>query len=301
MRPLSEHLPKPMLPVLGRPLLSRIIDNLHQAGIDGVVVNTHHLSKIIRDHVRRLPKGSDVRLSHEPEILGSGGGLVRAGEFLGSEDCFLYHNGDELTDLDLRAVIESYREGFPLATLTLTDREPCNNVLVSKEGEILDIAGLGRKPVPPGARSLAFTGIAVFSREILGLLPPKGFSSVMQALVGEIGRRPGCVRAFLPKKFYWSNLEDVGQYLEAHRDLLVRRVGRWPDIPDGPAFIHHQAALSPRAELSGFVSVGPNCRIEAGASLEDCVLLEGAAVPMGARHSRVVIGKDFVVKEDAGS
>ncbi|MEE8424835.1 MAG: hypothetical protein V3S11_03355 [Elusimicrobiota bacterium] len=123
----------------------------------------------------------------------------------------------------------------------------------------------------------------------------------MKALIGEMEKRPGCVRAHLPKDFYWSNLEDAGQYLEAHRDLLVRRAGRWPDLPGGPVFIHDQAKLSRKAELSGFVSAGPNCSIEAGASLEDCVLLEGVVIKKGARHEYSVIGKDFVVQGEARS
>ncbi|MFH1724914.1 MAG: NDP-sugar synthase [Elusimicrobiota bacterium] len=307
MRPLTDRIPKALIPVLGRPLLGAILDNLAAAGADPIVVNTHHLAGRIEEFAARLPGRERVVLSHEPLILGSGGALVKARSVLAEEDLFVYHNADELTDLDLRSVIAAHEENrargarsAPVATLALADHGPENKVMVSREGEVLDIAGgLGVAP-PSGGRTLAFTGIAVLSREIFDYLPAEErFASVMDALRKAMAARPGCVRAFAPGGFYWSNLEDVSGYLDAHRDILVKRLMRRGDLPEGPFHIGLGAEVSSKAELSGFVSVGSGCTVEAGAALEDSVLLEGAVVRAGESRSGAVVGDGFVVTERA--
>ncbi len=300
MRPLSDHIPKPLLPILGKPLLERILDNLSPIVAKPVVVNTHHLAGKIADFVSALPDPGAVRLSHEPEILGSGGALVLARETLTTDGDFIYHNGDELTDIDIQEVVHRHGAVSPLATLALTDHGPENRVLVSENGEVLDIVeSLGIEP-PPGSRTLAFTGIAAISNRVFDHLPPEGPSSVMKALLKGMREDPGCVRAYVPEGIYWSNVEDIGRYLEVHKDILIDGKLRINGSAKEGIHICEGADISPRARLSGFVSVGPGAVVMDDAVLEDCVVFGGAVVPVGKAYSRTVISPDFIARAPEG-
>ncbi|MFH2202274.1 MAG: NDP-sugar synthase [Elusimicrobiota bacterium] len=298
MRPLSERLPKPLLPVAGVPLLARIIGGLGAAR--RVVVNTHHLPERIAVFTEGLAEKERVLLSHEPEILGSGGALVKARAVLAEDDIFIYHNADELTDFAVARAVSAHRgAGSPLATLVVQDSGPENKVLVSAQGEVLDIAGRRGVAPPAGSRLRAFIGIAVMSRRLFELLPQRErFCSVMEALLKGISAAPGCVCACAADGAYWRNIEDVGRYLDVHREILSEGLLRFPEVPRGPVQVCAGAEVDPGAELSGFVSVCRGARIEAGARLRDCVVLDGAHIGAGAVYAAAVVGDGFACRGD---
>ena len=154
LRPLTDICPKPLLPVLNRPLLGLVLAQLEDAGCLQVAVNTHHLADQVHDFLRSEPWGFLLSVSHEPEILGTGGGLRQLGDIL-REGPFLAVNADILTDLDLAAV---YRAHPPeaVSTLVLHDCPAYNNVWVASD-TVVSIGSPppgGRKSRPPLARAM---------------------------------------------------------------------------------------------------------------------------------------------------
>jgi len=129
LRPLTDICPKPLLPVLNRPLLGLVLAQLEAAGCVQAAVNTHHLADQVHDFLRSEPWGFLLSVSHEPEILGTGGGLRQLGEVL-REGPFLAINADILTDLDLAEVYRAHRPGA-VSTLVLHDCPAYNNVWVA--------------------------------------------------------------------------------------------------------------------------------------------------------------------------
>ena len=119
MKPLTDICPKPLLPVLNRPLLGVVLAQLEAAGCFQVAVNTHHLADQVHDFLSAEPWSFQLSVSHEPEILGTGGGLRQLGEIL-REGPFLAINGDILTDLDLAEIYGRHRAGA-VSTLVLHD------------------------------------------------------------------------------------------------------------------------------------------------------------------------------------
>ena len=103
LRPLTDLVPKTLIPVLNRPLLGLILAQVEDAGFSRVAVNSHHLSGQVQQFLASLPWGFNLSISPEPELLGTGGGLKRLGEILRGGP-FLAVNGDILTDLDLGAI-----------------------------------------------------------------------------------------------------------------------------------------------------------------------------------------------------
>ena len=129
LKPLTDICPKPLLPVLNRPLLGVALAQLEAAGCFQVAVNTHHLADQVHDFLRSLPWSFQLSVSHEPEILGTGGGLRQLGEVL-REGPFLALNADILTDLDLAGVYEAHHPGA-VSTLVLHDSPAYNHVWVA--------------------------------------------------------------------------------------------------------------------------------------------------------------------------
>ena len=187
LRPLTDHLPKPLLPVLGRPLLEIVLDRLAAIGVSAIGVNLHQGRERIARFLKRyaggalpgrpeateLPRaarGRGMRRGEdapgvprpvvtpfvEPEILGTGGALRNAAAFLSEEESFLLHNADVFCDADLEALVREHRRGGAVATLLLVDEPRVNTVRVAADGRILALGGpppdlaLGQSPGEAG-------------------------------------------------------------------------------------------------------------------------------------------------------
>ncbi len=135
LRPLSYQVPKPLFPILNRPLLGLILTQLGAAGFRRVAINTHHRAADLQLFLESQgPSPLEVFLSHEPEILGTGGGLRKLAGFLG-ESPFLVINSDILTDLDLAEAFRGHRQDA-LATMVLHDYPRFNNVWLDEAGQV---------------------------------------------------------------------------------------------------------------------------------------------------------------------
>ena len=119
LRPLTDVTPKCMLAIGDRPLLDLWLDEFDRAGVDEVLVNLHHLPDVVRRHIAGRAGPPVVRTFFEPELLGSAGTLLANREWVKDEDLFLACYADNLTDFDLRSLIDAHREHNPIATLTV--------------------------------------------------------------------------------------------------------------------------------------------------------------------------------------
>jgi len=222
LRPVTNRIPKPLVPVGERPLLANILLNLQQAGVTDFAVNTHHLGLLVEDYIRQSLFADKVTLYPEEEILGTGGPLVNARKQLLDGDAFILHNGDILTDLDLASVVESHRQSENLATMVLLDG-PENRVRVNSEGRIIDILDkLGFSA--ENTRMLTYTGIAVLSPQIFDYLPLKPeFSSIITGMLKAMadGRIVG---AFISEDVYWNDLGMVDKLLQANSDIVQGKI-----------------------------------------------------------------------------
>ena len=304
LRPLTDHLPKPLLPLLGRPLLDLILDRLAAAGTDAVAVNTHHLPELVADAVEARESGPAVTLFHEPEILGTGGALGNARDFLAQSETFLLYNGDALCDLDPRRLAAEHARHAPLATLLLTDWPEVNSVLLAPDGAVPQIGGPGRgsgvgsdsgpgdRAADPQGRWLTYTGIAMFSRQFLEWIPA-GPSSLVDALRRALREEPGSVRGFAPQDLAWNDLGTLRRYLDAVGGLVRGR-----DPSPAPVHLAPGAICEEGARHWGFLALGRGARVEAGSVLTDCVVLDGALVEDGEVHARAVLGDDWAATQE---
>lgn len=262
LRPLTELVPKALVPVLHRPALLRVADRLREAGVLTLCVNAHHHA----DQVARALPGAVV--AREPDILDSGGGVAHFRDLLQDDDCFLLHNCDAYTTLDLSRLVEDHRRHRPAATLVLVSNPATDKILVRNQ-EILEIG-------EPGPGRLTYGGVAVLTPEVLRHLEPGRPSSLVDAfrrLLRE--RRP--LRAHVQAEASWTDLGSLRSYLDLHRDLLTGRLP-WPDpgIPERPWSV--RAPLPGDVRLDGWGCVSEGAEVHHGTRLRDSVILPGASV-----------------------
>ncbi|HLB59880.1 MAG TPA: sugar phosphate nucleotidyltransferase, partial [Bdellovibrionota bacterium] len=145
--PLTQFIPKPLLPILNTPMLRYCLELFHHFGIQDVTINTHHLNDQINRFLEEM-KGFSFQISHESIILGSFGGVRKMWDLIGHEP-IISMNSDIVTTLDLHALINAHREKLSLITIGLIPGRgegTYTNVWVGKDGRILSVGGEAPKP-----------------------------------------------------------------------------------------------------------------------------------------------------------
>ena len=216
LTPYTDHTPKPLFPVAGRPLLDIIIRNLETAGCESIIINTHHLHYKIDAFLNSQKYSIPVKTLYEPVILGTGGAIKNAGDFWNNRP-FIVINSDIFTDINLLEVYRFHLGHNHPATLVLTDYEEFNNVLIGEDDYILGFENHCANHLPStnqrNIRRLAFTGIQVLNPEILDLIPANSFSNSIDVYRQMIscGKK---IRAFNPGNHSWNDLGTPWKYTE---------------------------------------------------------------------------------------
>jgi mannose-1-phosphate guanylyltransferase len=169
LRPLTDHIPKCLLPIGGRTLIDIWLDALDHAGVEEVLVNVHHHAELVTAHLTARGRRPAVRITWEPQLRGSAGTLRDHREWVAGDDFFLAINADNLTDFDLRTLIDAHRATPSLATLALfhaPQPSACGIVNLDPDGVIV---GFVEKPAAPTG-DLANAGLYAFDPAAIDLL-----------------------------------------------------------------------------------------------------------------------------------
>lgn len=219
LEPYTRTLPKPLFPVGGAPLLARHLTALARAGCTAVAVNVHHLHEQIAAFLSSREWGIPVRVSYEPEILGTGGGMKQLAEFWGSAP-FLTINADVVCDLDLAALYRAHLDQEGLATLVMHDHADFNSVAVDGSGRIRMMPPRALSEAPAGTRLMAFTGIHVIDPRVLDCIPEGQTYSIIDAYQ-QLLDRGETLRAHLPEPFYWRDIGTTAEYRRTAYEQLL--------------------------------------------------------------------------------
>ncbi len=277
LRPLTEQLPKPLIPVFHRPLITYAFDHLQAAGVQRLVVNTHHLAAA---YDTAFPTssyhGMPIRFRNEmPVRLETAGGIANVRDLLNDEP-FLIYNGDILTDLPLEPLIRAHQESGNIVTLALRSHGPALHIAMDPQtGLVTDI----RNKLGTGDEGThLFTGIYACSPAIHEWITPGKVESVIPIFLNMIRQRVP-VGAVVLDEGQWWDLGSRTAYLSAHSALN----GMY-----GPA-IDPAAQIDPAAILRRTNVIGPGAIVESGVQLEDCILWPGARVVTGAKLARCIV------------
>ncbi len=223
LRPLTNDRPKALVEVAGRTLLDITLERLRAFGVGDVIVNAHHFADMIAEH---LQNQKDVRISREEILLDTGGGLKQAAWFFlegGSEEPFLVHNVDVISNIDLARMVRFHIDHDALATLAVQSRPTSRPLLFDQKGQLLGRASHADSDHSPGAQSLAFCGIHVLSPRIFSKLTESGVFSIIDSYV-RLAAEGERILAFPADAYNWRDLGRPENVEQATLDLLAARL-----------------------------------------------------------------------------
>jgi mannose-1-phosphate guanylyltransferase len=292
LRPLTDELPKPLVPIFQKPLITFAFDHLIVAGVERFVVNTHRLPERFRETFPGSTyRGRDIVFVHEPDLLETGGGIKNAESVLSGQS-FITYSGDLLTDIDLTRLIEHHFGKRNDVTLALREKGLGADIAL-RDGRVVDICNRYG-----AAGHLDFAGIAIWSAEIFRRLPAKKKFSFIPLLADWIGEN-GKIGGVILNEGKWFNIGSSSQYLQVHREIWETKWHpRHVDDARWPSSVNKQAAIAPDAEILGCSVVAADCRVGARAKLIDTILWPGAQTAPGSelrncivRNGKVAEGK----------
>ena len=219
LRPYTEHTPKPLFSIAGRPLLDIIISDLQNAGCESIIINTHHLHREIENFIASRSYSVPVSTRYEPQILGTGGAIKNVADFWDQRP-FMVINADIVADVDLAEVYQAHcRQNHP-ATLVLCDNPAFNSVAVEKSKWITGFHD--RNSDRTADRLLTFTGIQVLDPQVLDYIPDKGAYSSIDAFE-KILANDEKLQAWIIADGRWQDIGTPERYRQTARDSLIPR------------------------------------------------------------------------------
>jgi mannose-1-phosphate guanylyltransferase len=213
LRPITDHTPKCMLSVCGKPLLAIWLDALDRAGVGEVHINLHHLPEVVYQYLRSRDCPPLVRTSFEPVLLGSAGTLAAQRRWVEDDEVFLACNADNLTDFDLRSLVEFHRQSGGVASLTLFhSQHPSSCGVIEVDNKGLVVSFVEKPPCP--STDLSNAGMYAFHPsvidEVQGPVPSDIGTDLLPGLVGR-------ARA-IPVNGYFRDIGTADAYEQAQRE-----------------------------------------------------------------------------------
>ena len=299
LRPLTCDRPKPLVPVLGRPVMEYALRLLASHGVREAAATLCYLPGQVEDCFGDGSRyGLRLRYYRETEPLGTAGGVRRAADFLDETFCVL--SGDGLTSCDLSAALAFHRERGALATIVLRRAaEPTRYGVAVTEPDGRIRAFLEKPDWSDVFSDLVNTGIYILEPEALRLVPEGCPCDFSRDLFPEMLRRGLPVFGWETRE-YWCDIGDIDSYLAAHRAVLSGEAGVGAPLDPSGITVEPGARVSGRARMEGPVWIGQGAVIEENAEIGPwAVIGEGARVARGARVRRGVLWRAAQLEEGA--
>ncbi|QIZ70906.1 sugar phosphate nucleotidyltransferase [Oxynema aestuarii] len=335
VRPITFTIPKPMIPILQKPVMEFLVELLRQHGFEQIMVNVSHLAKEIEDYFRDGQRfGVEIAYSFEGRIvdgqlvgeaLGSAGGMRRIQDFYPYfDDTFVVLCGDALIDLNLTEAVKWHKEKGAIATIVMKSvpREEVSSYGVVVTDEDGAIKTFQEKPAVDEALSTDInTGIYIFEPEVLDYIPSGQQFDIGGDLFPKLVEM-GAPFYGISMDFQWVDIGKVPDYWRAIRGVLLGEIKNvaipgkevapgvytglnvavnWDKVDiSGPVYIGGMTRIEDGAKIVGPTAIGPNCWISSGAMVENSVIFEYSRLGPGVRLvDKLVFGRYCVDKTGA--
>ncbi len=283
LRPITGHLPKPLLPVLGRPIIEMILEKITPVCSGTIGINLHYKPELLREWASKSAYNARIQFFSEDPILGTGGALKNAEPLL-SRAPFIVHNSDILLDINFQDLINEHLSSGNIATLVCHRIPELSNVIINKNNQVLDVenAGTSRPDPTTTANKVAYTGIAVYSPEILKFLP----AGVSHATVAWIAASKAGfnVKVVDVTGCSWHDIGNPVTYTRAMLDALRN---------NGETVYVSPTARCGRIAIDGYVVLESGSTVEDGSSLRNCIVMPGARA--SGEQENTILGPNYAV------
>jgi mannose-1-phosphate guanylyltransferase len=220
LRPLTEHCPKPLLDIGGRPVITYAMDHLLGIGIERFIVNTHHCSEVyLQKFPTRQWRERPIIFRYESVLLDTAGGLKNIEDLLAEDQSILCYNGDVFADFPLQPLIQDHIQNDAEATLALRSDGPTLNVNVNILGEVCDLRNILKDP---GIKSCLFTGIYAVETSLLQHIESDKPESIIATFIQRILKHPGSVRGVVMDEGNWTDVGSIQTYEQLNNSFQVQ-------------------------------------------------------------------------------
>ncbi len=302
--PLTSQIPKPLCPILGKPVMEHIITLCTNHGFTNLSANTHVMSEKVSEHFKNL-NGATLNLVYEKELTGVAGGVRSCRSFL-TNDVVLVIMGDALTDIDLSYLYEAHINSNCAVTIGIKEVEDTTQYGVAVLDKNNRVVSFQEKPKREDAKSnLANTGIYFFNQSILDEIPPQTevlkydiATDLFQRLMSKNIPMQG-----ININAYWADIGTLKQYHQSIKDVLEGKVKITIDAEKTPyGFKGSSVQIDPSVQIKGKayigknVKIGPNVVLKGSVYIEkDCVLEANSYIDNSIIWSDSYIGNDVKI------
>lgn len=293
LQPITNHIPKALVSVAGKPLLGRSLQFLKKKGIGTIGVNSHYLSEQLEQFRKKSPISFEI--FHEDTIRGTGGALYFARDFLSKNDIFFVLNVDIICEFDLGAVIEHFKKSsfdclliaFPYVNVAGTIiYDECSSTYIGTTADVKNSDAL----------SADFIGAALYKRKFLSLLDENDFSIVpVWTRAFEAGMSTG---VYIVRQGYWRDIGTPRSLAQIHFDVIDRKIDL--DIPDDLIVNHEKRYCVPQSVADRTFPDFENSWIEteqfdSTCSISNSVIFSNCSIDAGSKISNSLVSPWGVV------
>ena len=318
--PLTQTVPKPMIPVANTPILELILTHLKKHGIKDVVANTHYLADSIHKKFENNNLGVNFSYVYEPELSGTAGGVKKCEWFFEPGETFVVVSGDALTDVNLDEIIKKHKSTGAMATMALkeipiAEVSHFGVVVVDEQGKVI---GFQEKPSVSEAKSnLVNTGIYVFQTDIFKYIPENTFYDFAKNVFPAMMKNNELLYTHTIKD-YWCDIGTLNQYRLSSFDFLTNKINIDPPYKENElGWFSDSCQISPKCAFGGKVVIGDNtiiednvkfygnsiignnCIIKEGVHLRNAIIWNGVTIEEGARLDGCIVACNATVGKES--
>ena len=293
LEPITLRLPKPLIPVMNRPIMDIILTQLKTIGVNNVISNTYYLADQIIDKYKNNNLGINFNYIKEEELSGTAGGVKKCQFFFDEGEDFIVMSGDILTTADINAGIEIHKKSGAIATIGV---KPIPQDQVDQFGVVVTddngfITEFQEKPSVQDAKSnLINTGIYIFSYKIFDYIPENTFYDFAKNVFPKLLTEKQ-INTFEVKE-YWNDIGTISQYKQSIQDVFNGKCKIEHDEiikTTTGNYISQTQEISNNVEIIGNTVIGKNCKIEKNVKLENCIIFDNSEIKSGVELSDCII------------
>lgn len=293
LEPITLMIPKPLIPVMNRPLMDIILTQLHNVGVKEVISNTYYLANQIIDRYKNNNLGIKFNYIKETELSGTAGGVKKCQFFFDKGEDFIVMSGDILTTADIDKAVEIHKASNAIATIGVKEipHEYVSHfgvVVTDEEGYITEFQ---EKPSVEEAKSnLINTGIYIFNYKIFDYIPENEFCDFAKNVFPKL-LKERAINTFVVDE-YWNDIGTIGQYKQSIQDVFngVCQIDhdRIIDTNLG-SYVCGDSKIPSTIRFVGNTVVGNNCKLGEYIKLENCIVLDNAEIKTGSELTDCVV------------